>query len=82
MDTPDLTPEGHAKVELFHPATKRQLSHFDFEHLPDTQKKISVKFWRLAWALVMEEGLDGSDVTVGLRKLLETKDCFVRASLP
>jgi len=32
-------------------------------------------------AKVLAERLDGPEVTVGLRKLLEAKDCMVRAAL-
>jgi hypothetical protein len=30
----------------------------------------------------MASRLDGPELTVGLRKLLEAKDCMVRAALP
>lgn len=43
-------------------------------------KNISKNMWAMAYAL-FNEIEDGPELTAGLRKLLEAKDCFVRASL-
>ena len=56
------------------------LQYFTYEHLPDKLKVISHPF--AALALDMAEKLPpGPEVSAGLRKLLEAKDCLVRAAL-
>ena len=63
-----------------HPATLGILKFFEYEHLPSHLQRISVACYDLA--LTMVNSLeDGPELTVGLRKLLEAKDCFVRAAL-
>ncbi len=64
-----------------HPSTKEILRYFAFEHLtnPD-MRRISARCHDLAADVAGE--LDGPELTAGLRKLLEAKDCFVRAALP
>lgn len=63
-----------------HPAVQAVLRHFRYEHLPQHLQDISRPLAEIA--TTMADGL-GSDpeVTVGLRKLLEAKDCFVRAKV-
>ena len=69
MSTPALTP------------SRALLRHFAHKHLPEPLSEISAQCAHLA--LVMEANLrDGPEKTAGLRKLLEAKDCFVRAALP
>ena len=66
-------------------ASERMLKHFTYDHLPQHLQDISKEVCKLAVA--MAENLDsgnplvGAEVTTGLRKLLEAKDCFVRARL-
>lgn len=56
------------------------LSNFNFEHLPPFLQEVSKPFQQLA--LDMNNSLPpGPELDVGLRKLLEAKDCFVRAKL-
>lgn len=62
-----------------HPATAAILQHFTYEHLPPHLQSVSKPFAELAKVLAQQ--LDGPEVTVGLRKLLEAKDCMVRAAL-
>ena len=58
----------------------RLLQFFKFDHLPEHLKVPSAKCWELACH--MEATLpEGAEKTAGLRKLLEAKDCFVRAVL-
>jgi hypothetical protein len=56
------------------------LRFFSYEHLPEPLKTVSRPLCELAkeidWALP-----DSAEKTAGLRKLLEAKDCFVRAKL-
>ena len=56
------------------------LRYFKYDHLPAHLQAISKPFGDLAqW---MEETLpDGAEKTVGMRKLLEAKDCAVRSTL-
>ncbi|PYQ25664.1 MAG: hypothetical protein DMF56_27095 [Acidobacteria bacterium] len=59
----------------------RLLKFFQYAHLPDHLQKISAEFKDLAeWSV--ENVQPGAERTVGLRKLLEAKDCMVRAQLP
>jgi hypothetical protein len=62
-----------------HPNVVAILRHFEFEHLPEPQREISQRFHALAYELA--KGLEGPELIAGLRKLLEAKDCAVRASL-
>jgi hypothetical protein len=67
-------------VGPMHPSTEDILRHFEYDHLPDTLQAVSAPVCRLAKQ--MAEELDGPELTAGLRKLLEAKDCFVRAAVP
>lgn len=69
-----------------HPATEALLVFFEFENLPPHLQAVSEPFSDLAHRLVTpcEAGglaLDGAEATTALRKLLEAKDCAVRAAL-
>lgn len=57
------------------------LRYFAFEHLPAELQKVSAPIANLAH-LIDRGLLDGPEKSAGLRKLLEAKDCFVRAALP
>jgi hypothetical protein len=65
-----------------HPATESIIKHFSYDHLSGNLKRISKKFSDLAIELAEDETLSGAELTVGLRKLLEAKDCAVRAAVP
>jgi hypothetical protein len=56
------------------------LKFFDYQHLPPVQQDISKPIADAAnW---MAQSLPQcAETSAGLRKLLEAKDCFVRASL-
>jgi hypothetical protein len=59
--------------------------YFAYKHLPAHLQAISAPFCELAEKMVAkfsESGVDGAEGTVMLRKLLEAKDCAVRAFLP
>lgn len=49
-------------------------------NLHEDQADIAIAHWDLAYRLFTNLK-DGPELTAGLRKLLEAKDCFVRASL-
>lgn len=62
-----------------HPATTAILRFFEYDHLPDNLQEVSRPFWELAHRFAEE--FEGAELTTGLRKLLEAKDCMVRAAL-
>lgn len=56
------------------------MKYFDYGHLPTHLKKVSASIGDVAKQ--MNDTLPNSaEKQAGLRKLLEAKDCFVRASL-
>lgn len=63
-----------------HPATSSILQHFAYEHLPPPLAAVSQPFSELAHRVASK--LEGPEATTCLRKLLEAKDCAVRAALP
>lgn len=56
------------------------LPHFSFAHLPEHLQEASAPFFRLASDLVRTLPI-GPEKTVCMRKLLEAKDCAVRAAI-
>lgn len=64
-----------------HPATQDIFRFFDYAHLPEQLQLISKPLHDTAFAMIGKIP-DGPELTTGLRKLLEAKDCFVRAALP
>lgn len=57
------------------------LKFFEYAHLPANLQEVSKPICELARQ--MDEKLpDGPEKSAGLRKLLEAKDCLVRAILP
>ncbi|WP_020658383.1 hypothetical protein [Amycolatopsis benzoatilytica] len=63
-----------------HPGTQHFEALFEHTHLPEHLAEISAPFGRLAEALVAALP-DGPELSAGLRKLVEAKDCFVRAQV-
>ena len=58
----------------------RMMKWFKYEHLPTHLQDVSRECWKLA--IIMDEGMpEGPEKSAGLRKLLEAKDCFVRAMI-
>ena len=59
------------------------MRYFKFEHLPPSLQEISRPFSELAASAAarVADGADVAETVAGLRKLLEAKDCIVRASL-
>lgn len=64
-----------------HASTQHVMQFFSFGHLPDKLRAIAEPCATLASEMVARLD-DGPELTAGLRKLLEAKDCFVRAALP
>jgi hypothetical protein len=62
-----------------HPAAEQLMKFFAFNHLPPLLASVSAPFGELAWRIAF--GPQNAEATVALRKLLEAKDCAVRAAL-
>lgn len=62
-----------------HPSIIELLSFFECDHLPPAQREVVQPFRELAYKVMHQS--EGAELTVCLRKLLEAKDCAVRASL-
>lgn len=56
------------------------LKYFAYSHLPEELQQVSKPIGEMAVALDVTLP-DGPEKSAGLRKLLEAKDCFVRAKL-
>lgn len=56
------------------------IKYFSFSHLPEHLQVVSKPIGELAQQLE-DKLLDGPEKSAGMRKLLEAKDCFVRAAL-
>lgn len=68
--------DQYGSVKMVNPIMK----YFEYKHLPEKLGEVSSKFYDVAnWI----EGFipDSAEKSAGLRKLLEAKDCIVRASL-
>lgn len=63
-----------------HAATENILKFFEYEHLSPEIQRVSKDICVLAHHMA-DTIPEGPELTVGLRKLLEAKDCFVRAKL-
>lgn len=59
---------------------KRMMQWFEYSHLPPHLQEVSKPVGELA-KLLMETLPENEERTAGLRKLIEAKDCFVRAKL-
>jgi hypothetical protein len=69
-----------AQLEGRHPATVSIARYFAYSHLKTPLRGISAACATMALNLIGSLP-DGPELTTGLRKLLEAKDCFVRAAL-
>lgn len=63
-----------------HPAVEAVLQYFEYRHLPSRLQEVSRPLHDLAYQMA-DTLPQNPELTVGLRKLLEAKDCFVRAAL-
>ena len=55
------------------------MKYFEYTHLPEKLQEVSKPICQLAG--LMDTMPDSAEKSAGLRKLLEAKDCFVRAAL-
>lgn len=67
-------------LEGRHPGTVHLARYFAWDHLPPDLAAISRPCGELAEQMIAALP-DGPELTVGLRKLLEAKDAFVRTAL-
>lgn len=63
-----------------HPATREVAQFFTFDHLPAGLRITSEACHDLALGMLLTTP-DSPELTAGLRKLLEAKDCFVRCQV-
>ena len=62
------------------PRTAAMLRWFAHDHLPDDLQTVSAACSNLAETMA-DHLPESPELTAGLRKLLEAKDCFVRAAV-
>ena len=74
MNTPEKT------LHISEEPLPHIMKYFAFKHLPENLQKISLPFYNIAHTL-NKKLPDGPEKSAGLRKLLEAKDCMVRAVL-
>lgn len=63
-----------------HPATQHLLDLFEYKHLPGHLQDVSRSMNTVAHTMADHLG-SGQELSAGLRKLLEAKDCFVRQAV-
>lgn len=72
--------KGRLSMTKLHPNVEHLLGLFEYEHLPAYLQSVSRPFSDMAHQ--MANSLHGGpELTVGLRKLLEAKDCMVRQAV-
>ena len=65
-----------------HPGERAILEWFSYDHLPEGNiQYVSSLFTQLAYTLSNGFSISDPELTMGLRKLLEAKDCFVRVAV-
>lgn len=74
----DGRPFAHSDFNDRHPGTVRLLQYFTWAHLPEHLRPISAELAGVAFSMTNQLA-DGPELTAGLRKLLESKDAFIRA---
>lgn len=67
-------------LEGRHFSTVQIMKYFSYDHLSSNLAHVSEECAKLAIEMVKQLN-DGPELTAGLRKLLEAKDCFVRQAL-
>lgn len=67
-----------AEENRFEPREEKMAQFFTYDHLPEHLQEASKPFCELA-AFIIERIPSNPERTVALRKILEAKDCAVRA---
>jgi uncharacterized protein len=79
--TPEKNPDFLAMLSACDFRTQHLFRLFDYGHLPEGAPRLmSAECCGLAIQMIWNLG-DGEELWVGLRKLLEAKDCFVRQAV-
>lgn len=68
---------GEETTQKRHPGVEFMMQFFAWKHLPPHLAAVSQQFGELAEFIA--DGPQNAETTVALRKLLEAKDCAVRA---
>lgn len=70
------------QARLRHQSVRQVSRWFDYRHLgAGAPRDVSAKVAGLAGDIIALIPADDPELTAGLRKLLEAKDCFVRAAI-
>jgi hypothetical protein len=69
------------RIQGRHQATVQLARWFAYDHLRDPSAKQASASCAALAATMIHDLADGPELTTGLRKLLEAKDCFVRQTL-
>ena len=72
--------ENEQPAKAHHPATQDVLRFFQYGRRDWQLERIGIFSQTSKLAHSMAERLDGPELTAGLRKLLEARDCFMRAA--
>lgn len=79
--SPATTSAAPADLTKRHPATVQVVRWFEYYHLREGLPRDTACEMQDTARWMVDELPDGPELTAGLRKLLEAKDCFVRAAL-
>ena len=60
-----------------HPATQLAMKWFDYGHIPEGKPRVTSTYCASLAITMIQTLEDGPELTAGLRKLREAKDCFV-----
>lgn len=77
--TPETAAETDAETAIWDPK-RLDLRWFEYDHLPEDLQEVARPIAELADTLYEAVG-SSAEKSAGLRKLLEAKDCFVRAAI-
>jgi hypothetical protein len=75
-----VAPE-HRHLLPLHPSVRGILRWFDHTHLPGDLQAVARPIGDLAWEFAERLPAADPELKTGLRKLLEAKDCLVRAAI-
>jgi hypothetical protein len=64
----------------YHPSVAGVLKWFEYGHLPEHLAQVSRALADVAFSMA-DNNEPSAELTTGIRKLLEAKDCFVRAAI-
>ena len=64
-----------------HPSIEEKLEYFNFNHLPTDMQGPSRIISQTVTEILNEIPVDSPQLALGLQKLIEAKDCFVRAKI-